>query len=115
MNEPILVTGAAGFIGFHLARRLLSDGWTVHGLDNLNAYYDPLPKQARLLELQSSSNFHFHKCDLANREAMSALFAKNGFAQFGARAVTGFAPQTPIEEGLRKFVDWFRHFHRDLV
>jgi UDP-glucuronate 4-epimerase len=80
MNEPILVTGAAGFIGFHLARRLLADGWTVHGLDNLNAYYDPLLKQARLVELQSSSNFHFHKCDLADREAMSGLFAKNGFA-----------------------------------
>ena len=41
MREPILVTGAAGFIGFHLARRLLADGWIVHGLDNLNNYYDP--------------------------------------------------------------------------
>ena len=55
MRDPILVTGAAGFIGFHLARRLISDGWTVYGLDNLNDYYDPRLKQARLDELQKGS------------------------------------------------------------
>ena len=80
MNEPILVTGAAGFIGFHLARRLLADGWIVHGLDNLNAYYDPRLKEARLAELATSPNFHFHKCDLADRSAMADLFAKQRFA-----------------------------------
>ena len=72
MREPILVTGAAGFIGFHLARRLLADGWTVHGVDNLNDYYDPRLKQARLDELQQGSNFHFEKCDLADRGAVAA-------------------------------------------
>ena len=61
MREPILVTGAAGFIGFHLARRLLADGWTVHGVDNLNAYYDPRLKQARLGELRSKLEFPFRK------------------------------------------------------
>ena len=80
MREPILVTGAAGFIGFHLARRLLADGWTVHGVDNLNDYYDPRLKQARLGELRASVKFHFEKCDLADRSAVTALFAKQRFA-----------------------------------
>jgi UDP-glucuronate 4-epimerase len=80
MREPILVTGAAGFIGFHLARRLLFDGWAVHGLDNLNGYYDPNLKRARLAELHASANFHFEKCDLADRGAVSALFANQRFA-----------------------------------
>ena len=80
MREPILVTGAAGFIGFHLARRLLSDGWTVHGLDNLNDYYDPRLKQARLDELQKGSNFNFVKCDLADRGVIASLFSNGRFA-----------------------------------
>src|SRR3984893_17877021 len=79
MREPILVTGAAGFIGFHLAHRLLADGWTVHGLDNLNDYYDPRPKEALLGEWPTSANFHFEKCDLADRTAVAALFAKQRF------------------------------------
>jgi len=80
MRESILVTGAAGFIGFHLARRLLADGWTVHGLDNLNDYYDPRLKQARLDELKKDPNFHFEKCDLADRGAIATLFANQRFA-----------------------------------
>ena len=79
MREPILVTGAAGFIGFHLARRLLADGWPVHGVDNLNTYYDPRLKQARLDELRTSGNFQFEKCDLADRAAVTALFARQRF------------------------------------
>jgi UDP-glucuronate 4-epimerase len=79
MREPILVTGAAGFIGFHLARRLLADGWTVHGVDNLNDYYDPRLKLARLGELRSNANFCFEKCDLADRSAVAAVFAKQRF------------------------------------
>jgi UDP-glucuronate 4-epimerase len=80
MRESILITGAAGFIGFHLARRLLADGWTVHGVDNLNGYYDPRLKEARLGELRTSANFHFQKCDLADRSAVAALFAKQRFS-----------------------------------
>ena len=76
MSESILVTGAAGFIGFHLAHRLLADGWTVHGVDSLNAYYDPLLKEARLAELKTSPGFHFHKSDLADRSATAAIFEK---------------------------------------
>jgi UDP-glucuronate 4-epimerase len=79
MREPILVTGAAGFIGFHLVRRLLADGWTVHGVDNLNGYYDPRLKEARLGELRISANFHFEKCDLADRSVVAALFTKQRF------------------------------------
>jgi UDP-glucuronate 4-epimerase len=80
MGEPILVTGAAGFIGFHLVRRLLADGWTVHGLDNLNDYYDPRLKHARLAALGASANFHFAPCDVADRSAIANLFTKRRFA-----------------------------------
>jgi UDP-glucuronate 4-epimerase len=79
MPEPILVTGAAGFIGFHLARRLAADGWSVLGIDNLNDYYDPGLKQARLTELSRAPNFHFEQCDVADRAAMAKLFAAERF------------------------------------
>jgi len=77
--RKILVTGAAGFIGFHLSRRLLTDGDAVVGLDNLNAYYDVSLKQARLKLLEENENFRFFRADLADREALKALFAENGF------------------------------------
>jgi UDP-glucuronate 4-epimerase len=79
--DPILVTGAAGFIGFHVARRLLEDGRPVIGLDNLNAYYDPALKQARLGELAKQRGFRFVKLDLADRAGMAALFAEHRFQQ----------------------------------
>lgn len=77
--EPILVTGAAGFIGFHVAKRLLKNGRTVIGLDNLNAYYDPKLKEARRDELKKSKNFEFVQIDLADRGRMAALFAEHRF------------------------------------
>jgi UDP-glucuronate 4-epimerase len=80
-NEPILVTGAAGFIGFHVARRLLADGRSVVGLDNLNAYYDPKLKQARAAELGKSPAFQFVKLDLADRAGVAALFANHRFPE----------------------------------
>src|SRR6516162_9320896 len=76
---PILVTGAAGFIGFHVARRLLEEGRTVVGVDNLSPYYDPGLKQARLVELARFSAFLFEKRDLAEREGAAALFATHRF------------------------------------
>ena len=80
-DQTILVTGAAGFIGFHAARRLLADGRTVVGLDNLNAYYDPALKQARLDVLQGQPGFTFERIDLADRAAMAALFARHRFSK----------------------------------
>jgi UDP-glucuronate 4-epimerase len=79
-NQTILVTGAAGFIGFHVARQLLEEGRNVMGLDSLNAYYDPALKQARLSILRQSSLFSFVQADLADRPLVAALFAKHRFA-----------------------------------
>lgn len=73
--KPILVTGAAGFIGFHVARQLLDRGEPVAGLDNLNPYYDVSLKLARLERLQAYPNFQFHKLDLGDRGGMETLFA----------------------------------------
>ncbi len=74
-----LVTGAAGFIGFHLSRRLLERGDSVIGIDNLNAYYDVNLKKARLCKLEEIPGFTFHKLDLADREEVNRLFAENNF------------------------------------
>jgi UDP-glucuronate 4-epimerase len=76
---PILVTGAAGFIGFHVARRLLQAGKPVVGIDNLNAYYDPALKQARLSEVERLPGFTFVKLDLADRQGMAQLFKERQF------------------------------------
>src|SRR5712691_1668894 len=76
---PILVTGAAGFIGYHVAQRLLAQGRPVLGLDNINAYYDPKLKEARLVELHKADGFRFVKLDLGDRAGMEALFAEHRF------------------------------------
>jgi UDP-glucuronate 4-epimerase len=80
-GNPVLVTGAAGFIGFHLASRLLDAGHKVVGVDNLNDYYDVSLKQARLDLLRPCRGFEFHKLDLANRLGMEALFKANSFSR----------------------------------
>jgi len=77
----ILVTGAAGFIGFHTTRKLLARGHEVVGLDNLNDYYDVNLKLGRLALLQKLPNFRFVKLDLVDREAMASLFATERFAR----------------------------------
>jgi len=78
--SPILVTGAAGFIGFHAAKRLLEQGRPVVGLDNLNSYYDPSLKEARLAELSKLDGFRFVRLDLADRASVADLFARERFA-----------------------------------
>jgi UDP-glucuronate 4-epimerase len=90
--KKILVTGSAGFIGFHLCQRLLQRGDKVVGIDNLNDYYDVFLKQARLAQLKKLPNFSFQKLDLANQEGMTQLFATQHFdgvvnlaAQVGVR------------------------------
>jgi UDP-glucuronate 4-epimerase len=75
----VLVTGAAGFIGFHTARALLARGDEVVGLDNLNPYYDPKLKTDRLAILDPHSNFHFRELDIADRGATQRLFDGEGF------------------------------------
>jgi len=75
----MLVTGAAGFIGFHVSERLLAAGHQVVGIDNLNDYYDVRLKQARLDRLTPHPQFRFEKMDLADRAAIAALFAREGF------------------------------------
>jgi UDP-glucuronate 4-epimerase len=80
MNEmPILVTGAAGFIGFHVSRRLLAQGRRVVGVDSMTPYYDPALKEARRNELAKSNHFEFVKLDLANRPATAELFQQHKF------------------------------------
>ena len=79
-SNPVLVTGAAGFIGFHLAERLLADGCRVIGLDNLNEYYDPALKEARLERLEVADGFELARLDLADREGMEKLFADHRFS-----------------------------------
>lgn len=74
-----LVTGAAGFIGFHTARRLLDRGDAVVGVDNLNSYYDPKLKEARLREIDGRSGFSFVRLDIADRGAMADLFRAQRF------------------------------------
>ncbi|MDL1892080.1 NAD-dependent epimerase [Sphingobacteriales bacterium CHB3] len=74
-----LVTGSAGFIGYHLAERLLNDGVRVVGLDNMNAYYDVSLKEARLERLRRHKGFKFEKLDLADRSGMERLFAEHTF------------------------------------
>ncbi|MGN7469771.1 NAD-dependent epimerase [Brevibacillus sp. SAFN-007a] len=73
---PILVTGTAGFIGFHVAKRLLEGGEVVWGVDNCNGYYDPRLKAKRLEMLQAFDQFRFHQADIADEETMDELFRK---------------------------------------
>jgi len=94
-DGTILLTGAAGFIGYHLARRLLDEGCTVLGVDSLNAYYDPRLKQARLERLLGRPGFAFQRLDLAGREATAALFA-----QTRPKAVVHLAAQAGVRYSL---------------
>ena len=75
----ILVTGAAGFIGYHLSARLLADGHTVVGLDNLNDYYEVALKEARLARLLPSAGFTFERTDLQDTPALETLFSRDRF------------------------------------
>ncbi|MEQ1975562.1 NAD-dependent epimerase [Xenorhabdus sp. SGI240] len=94
-----LVTGSAGFIGFHVSQRLLNMGYEVVGIDNLNDYYDVNLKQARLNLLLSYSNFKFQKLDLADRVAIPELFAKHQFQRvihLGAQPGVRYSIQNPM-------------------
>jgi UDP-glucuronate 4-epimerase len=92
----VLVTGAAGFIGFHLCKRLLENGARVVGLDNLNAYYDVKLKHDRLNLLQSHEGFTFMKMDLADRAGMDKLFRESRF-----EVVVNLAAQAGVRHSLK--------------
>ncbi|MBL0389246.1 NAD-dependent epimerase [Tumebacillus sp. ITR2] len=77
--KKVLVTGAAGFIGFHVSQRLLEAGVTVVGLDEVNDYYDPTLKEARLAQLTPHENFTHCKISLQDTAAMDAMFAEHEF------------------------------------
>ena len=94
----ILVTGAAGFVGFFVCQRLLKDGHTVCGIDNLNDYYSVQLKRDRLAQLIAQSNFIFQQLDLDNRAGMEALFAQNAFTHvihLAAQAGVRYSLQNP--------------------
>ncbi|ACF46530.1 MULTISPECIES: NAD-dependent epimerase [Prosthecochloris] len=119
MNK-ILVTGAAGFIGFHVSRRLLERGDEVVGIDNLNSYYDVALKEARLEELEPFGQFRFIRMDLADREAMEDLFAIEKFdyvVNLAAQAGVRYSLQNPhayIDSNIQGFINILegcRHNH----
>lgn len=94
-----LVTGAAGFIGFHVAQRLCRDGHQVVGLDNLNDYYEVSLKEARLALLLPLPGFRFERMDLADRATMAALFARERFDRvihLGAQAGVRYSLDNPF-------------------
>ncbi len=72
--HKVLITGTAGFIGFHLASRLLDSGYHVTGIDNLNQYYDVRLKENRLAILTPHENFEFHKIDLSDKKGLEKIF-----------------------------------------
>jgi UDP-glucuronate 4-epimerase len=110
-DQAILVTGAAGFIGFHVARRLLAEGRAVVGLDNLNSYYDPALKRARLDILRKEEGFAFEQIDLADRAAVERLFAGHRFARvvhLAAQAGVRYSidhPHAYVDANLAGFVN----------
>jgi UDP-glucuronate 4-epimerase len=110
-NNTILTTGAAGFIGFHVAQRLLSDGREVVGVDSVNDYYNPKLKEARLELLKRNSKFTFVKLDLADRAASKSLFEHHRFpavVHLAAQAGVRYSLQNPhayVDANIEGFIN----------
>lgn len=111
MNKKILVTGAAGFIGFHLSKKLCQNNFEVVGLDNLNNYYDVKLKEDRLDNLFPYPNFQFLKIDLINKEAVREVFQKEKFdyvVNLAAQAGVRYSLENPyayIDSNLSGFIN----------
>lgn len=107
----ILITGVAGFIGYHLAQRLLTDGIQVYGIDNLNSYYDVNLKKARLAQLQPHANFTFQYLELSDRASVAQLFHDQQFDQvihLAAQAGVRYSLENPwayIDSNITGFVN----------
>jgi UDP-glucuronate 4-epimerase len=107
----ILITGAAGFIGAQLSKRLLEQGFEIVGIDNLNDYYDVNLKQARLMQLESQPHFRFIQLDLADRTKMAELFAREKFkwvVNLAAQAGVRYSLENPyayVDSNLVGFVN----------
>lgn len=111
MGKPVLVTGAAGFIGFHLARKLAGQGYQVVGVDNMNDYYDVNLKKSRLSILQELPNFTFRELDLTDKSGIDKLFSEFNFpyvANLAAQAGVRYSITNPyayLQSNLNGFLN----------
>ena len=111
MMKKILITGVAGFIGYHLAEKLLNNNYHIIGIDNLNDYYDPNLKKARLDNLNELSNFEFHKIDFIYKKELQLIFENNKIGQvihLGAQAGVRYSisnPQFYIDTNITGFLN----------
>ena len=99
----ILVTGAAGFIGYHVSNQLLKNNHNVYGIDNLNNYYDVSLKLSRLKILKKKKNFHFNKIDLINYKKLNLYFKNKNFD-----LVINLAAQAGVRHSIKKPYDYFK-------
>ena len=100
-SSKILITGAAGFIGYHLCKSLLEDGYKVLGIDNLNDYYDTNLKQARLEQLKQFKSFLFNKVDIADRESLT-----KSFQSFNPQKIVNLAAQPGVRYSIENPYDY---------
>ncbi len=118
-KKNLLITGAAGFIGYHLSKSLLKDGFDVYGVDNVNDYYDINLKYNRLNELKKFPNFSFYKLDISNYEDLSNVFQKinpNKVINLAAQAGVRYSIENPFAYmasnmvGFLNIIELCRHF-----
>ena len=109
--KKLLITGAAGFIGYHFAEKLINNNYHIIGIDNLNDYYDPALKKARLNNLIKNSNFEFHQIDFTQNNTLIPIFKKNKFdhvIHLGAQAGVRYSitnPQFYIDTNISGFLN----------
>ncbi len=107
----VLVTGAAGFIGFHVSQKLLHQGNTILGIDNLNSYYDVSLKKARLQQIETHEKFRFYQLDIADRKSIAELFTQHNFdyvIHLAAQAGVRYSLENPyayVDSNLVGFVN----------
>tara|TARA_Y100001960_G_scaffold306864_1_gene362553 strand:+ start:260 stop:682 length:423 start_codon:yes stop_codon:yes gene_type:complete len=120
--NKILVTGSAGFIGFHLVKRLLEENRLVYGIDNINDYYNQDLKMSRLEILKKSKEFRFKKIDIEDRLSIKANInfvpmqkgdVKETFADIDhSKKYLQYKPKTSLSDGLEKFINWYIKYNK---